>query len=174
MLYMLYDYPGNILISDGVFARQNKDQMNLMIHCHDCMGVIVIGQQFYGIVHMSWKNLYLGVIDQMFKIFYQESLDTTQLHFILSPHITEKNMEVQFKHLWENTVYASECFHQREGKEYFSMEKFFRTVTSQKYNILAEQICTIPIDTYDNVNYASYRRNGKESILTNYIMVGIE
>lgn len=173
LLNMVENHPSHVLLGDGVFTR--KKNLELAIECRDCMGIIIMGKNFCGVVHMSWKNLYLGIIDKMFQLFKRENMDEKGLSFIICPHITEKYMEVKFKSTWENHSYEgynlSAAFTTRNSFTYFSMSTLFHNICFLKYNILPQQILSIPVDTYSNLNYASYRRDGLEHPNTNLFIV---
>jgi copper oxidase (laccase) domain-containing protein len=175
MLNMVDDTIPYSLLGDGLFTK--KTSLALGANGRDCMVVIIAGINFCGVVHIGWKNLYLGIIDKMFVLFQMENINISNLQFIIGPHITEKNMEVKFFDNWENHPYKeyglSECFSQKDNKQYFSMSELFKNICKRKYNINEEQILKIPVDTYDNVHYASFRRSGLKETLTNFFSVEI-
>lgn len=177
MLNMVHKYPGNILLGDGIFT--NKNNLTLSINAHDCIGLLVLGNNFCGAIHISWRNLYLGIVDKIFILLQQEGINLNTLQFIISPHLTEQNMEIKsdFKDLWQDHYYSScglkECFITKNNKEYFSTNQLLTNIIIHKYSRSIEQILLIPIDTYSNFSYASFRRNGLSSPLTNIITIEI-
>ena len=95
-----YEFDTSYLLGDGLFT--NKKNLYLSIECRDCMGVIIIGNDFVGVVHISWKNLYLGIVDNIFNLLKKESINVNVLNFIITPHLMD-NFEVKedFINLWK-------------------------------------------------------------------------
>jgi copper oxidase (laccase) domain-containing protein len=180
ILNMVYDhtYQHEYLLGDGVFT--NKKNLSLIIDSRDCMNVIIVGNNFCGIVHMSWKNLYLGIIDKMFQLFQKENINQKILKFIILPNITLMEVKNNFIEIWqENEKYKSylkdeNIFVNKNNKKYFHIVNFFKEYTSIEYNIQKTQIINIPINTYENLNFSSLRRDGLDSNLSNKFIIYME
>jgi copper oxidase (laccase) domain-containing protein len=181
-LNMIYDYEFNntYLLGDGLFT--NKKNLSLIIECRDCMGVIIIGNNFTGVVHISWKNLYLGIVDNIFNLLKKESINISLLDFIVTPHITSHSMEVKenFINLWKSHetykdyINSDSIITYINNKYYFSMFNMLEKILINKYNIQKQNIYSIPIDTYTNNSYSSFRRDGLNNSNTNKVVVYIK
>lgn len=181
-LNMIYDneFNNTYLVGDGLFT--NKKNLYLTINVRDCMGIIIIGKNFVGVVHISWKNLYLGIIDKIFSLFKKELINNEILDFIITPHLLIENMEVKenFINLWKNHskygkyLKLSEILKTYNNKYYFSIFNIFKKILIEEYNINIEKIQLIPIDTYNNNHYSSFRRDGLYNSTTNQIIAYIK
>jgi copper oxidase (laccase) domain-containing protein len=173
-----HEFNNTYLLGDGLFT--NKKNLYLSIECMDCMGVIIMGNDFAGVVHVSWRNLYLGIIENIFNLLKKESINLNVLSFIITPHLQD-NFEVKenFINLWKehenykDYLNSEEILKKHNDKYYFSMFNFFERVITTNYNIKKHQIKKIPIDTYTNTSYSSFRRDGLNNN-TNKIVVYIK
>lgn len=161
-----YEFDNTYLLGDGLFT--NKKDLYLTVESKDCMVVIIIGLDFAGVVHISWKNLYLGIIDNIFNLLKKESINIHTLDFIITPSIAIDSMEVKkdFIQLWEDKETYKKYLNNPKilkydnNKYYFSMFSMFKNILIDKYNINKEAIQQIPIDTYTNKTYSSFRKDG--------------
>ena len=181
-LNMIYDYEykETYLLGDGLFT--NKKNLYLTVDVRDCMGVIIIGKDFCGVVHISWKNLYLGIIENIFNLLKKESINISLLDFIVTPHISIDSMEVNenFVNLWKDhefyKAYLSnpEVLKSQEGKFYFSIYEVFKKNLMDIYKVKKENIYKIPINTFTNEEYSSFRRDGVKDSNINRVVVYIK
>jgi copper oxidase (laccase) domain-containing protein len=177
LLNMVYDknYDNEHLMGDGVFT--NRKNLSLTISCRDCIGLIVIGNNFCGLVHISWKNLYLGILDKMFELFQKENINKNTLEFMILPNIIKMEVQENFIELWRDydkyEYYFNDpnIFIEKDNKKYFAIEDFIIKYMNREYNIQKNKIISMFISTYENKNFASFRRDGLESNLTNKFII---
>lgn len=166
-----------LILGDGGITKNVAIKM--AITCHDCVPLIFMNKNGDGtaLIHVSWKNLYLKVLDNVFHIFQQENIDPGNLQVVIGPHISKNNMVYGLESMWLNHTYYEERFFvrskngQRESAvdtdtTYFDMASMIKSVII-KQGIKQENILDTKIDTFTNTQYASFRRNGINSSQTN-------
>lgn len=170
-LNFIQNFITGIVVGDGIFTK--VPGVKLAISAHDCLPLIIYHETFVGLVHIGWQGLNLGILDNVFKLFNKENIPIEKLNFIIGPHITVKTMEYKEEDLWKKKkLYSKKYFPEKNGKKYFDITNFVQD-TLKSYKIREDQITLSCIDTYSNNNYASFRRNGLNSSLTNFFTIEI-
>ncbi len=135
---------------DGIIDLEKKH--NLAVLTADCTPILFLGKIGNAMVHAGWA----GIKNQ---IALDKKIQELDVHTIfLGPHIRLKNFEVQenFKdHFTDMNFY-----HQHEGKLFFDLTA--KLVDDLKKTYPTTIIIDCLLDTRDDENFYSYRRNKTE------------
>ena len=153
-----------ILNVDGMVSKR-KD-LCLGILTADCAPIIILGQNYYGIIHAGWRGLVNDILLNAVNLFKDQGESEKDLHLFVGPHLKKNSFEVKgdFISLIQKKKINPELFtEKREGKIYFDFSKLIKQKI-QDLNI--KNFCISKIDTFkNNERFFSYRFYSKKGII---------
>lgn len=164
-----------MILGDGGISK--TPGVKMAINAHDCVPIMIMGKNMGAIIHVSWKNLYLKILDNVLRVFQRENIDLPNIQVVIGPHIMVQSMEYNLEDLWTNhSYYKKEFFLQKNVnghiKNYFNIQEMIISVITQ-WGIKQSNIVKTNIDTVNNEQYASFRRNKINSSQTNIFILEI-
>ena len=82
-----------ILTADSMFSCR-KD-IFLGILTADCAPVIVLGKNFFGIIHAGWRGTLNGIIENTINEMTKKGEKIQDFHIFIGPHLMKKSFEVK-------------------------------------------------------------------------------
>ena len=82
-----------ILNVDGMVSKR-KD-LCLGILTADCAPIIILGQNYYGIVHAGWRGLVNDILLNAVNLFKDQGESEKDLHLFVGPHLKKNSFEVK-------------------------------------------------------------------------------
>ena len=82
-----------ILNVDGMVSKR-KD-LCLGILTADCAPIIILGQNYYGIVHAGWRGLINNILLNAINLFKDQGESEKNLHLFVGPHLKKNSFEVK-------------------------------------------------------------------------------
>lgn len=153
-----------ILNVDGMISKR-KD-LCLGILTADCAPIIILGQNYYGIVHAGWKGLVNNILLNAINLFKDLGESEKNLHLFIGPHLKKNSFEVKsdFILMMQKKKINPELFtEKKKGIIYFDFSKLIKQKI-QDLNI--KNFSISKIDTFkNNERFFSYRFYSKKGII---------
>ncbi len=153
-----------ILNVDGMISKR-KD-LCLGILTADCAPIVILGQNYYGIIHAGWRGLVNDILLNAVNLFKNQGESENNLHLFVGPHLKKKSFEVKndFISFIKKKKINVELFTEKnKGKIYFDFSKLIKKKI-QDLNI--KKFCISRIDTFKhNQRFFSYRYYSKKGII---------
>ncbi len=137
--------------ADGMIVDRGNDA-TLAIRTADCMPVVLIGEKQMALVHIGWKGLAGGIIDN------EKLLKMKPNYAFIGPCISALNYEVSGS--FKKNFPGSSSFLNINDKLFFDLETQLRSMLYSSYGEIV--IESANICTYDDERFFSYRRNGTD------------
>lgn len=141
----------------------------LAIRTADCCPVLFYDDkhQVIGAAHAGWRGALRGILENTLNLMIEHGAQKENIHAALGPCLQQQSFECQtdMKNEFLCADTNAECFF-TSGKDdkhfHFDLEGF---VISRLQNFGLTNISASGIDTYQNENYFSYRRNCHRKLL---------
>lgn len=136
---------------DGVYSRFHdvEEKVLLGVKTADCAPIVFRDEDIYGVVHVGWRGLVDGMVENMLSL-----LDLDELEVWVGPMIPV--FEIQKDECYEKIEqkFGSKFFEEKEGKIYFKFKE-----------ALASLLPGADFDdrsTFEDKTFASWRRDGDD------------
>lgn len=153
--------------ADG--AVTDKKEIILAIRTADCAPILFYDShnQIIGAAHAGWRGALYGIIENTLKLMISIGADKTKISAAIGPCLQKPSFECRNDMLQEflsiNKKYKR-FFKKKNNQQWlFDAEKFCVHRLKQ-FGI--KDICTSKIDTYQDTDYFSYRRNCHNNLIT--------
>ena len=83
----------NDIKADGIITK-NKNVL-LGILTADCAPIILLGNEYFGILHVGWRGLLSNIILKAVNLFIKRGEKKENIKFFIGPHLKFKSFEVQ-------------------------------------------------------------------------------
>lgn len=141
-------------VGDAVIT--NLKGLKIGIKTADCVPIVLIGEDWVGVIHAGWRGLYKGIVEKTIKALREEGEE--QLFAFVFPSAKACCYEVgeEFRKLFAQNLF------ERRGKLYFDpQEEAIKRLHDNRINLkVVFRECTIC-----NKEYPSYRRDRTEERL---------
>ena len=141
-------------VGDAVIT--NLKGLKIGIKTADCVPIVLIGEDWVGVIHAGWRGLYKGIVEKTIKALREEGEE--QLFAFVFPSAKACCYEVgeEFRKLFAQNLF------ERRGKLYFDpQEEAIKRLHDNRINLkVVLRECTIC-----NKEYPSYRRDRTEERL---------
>ena len=141
-------------VGDAVIT--NLKGLKIGIKTADCVPIVLIGEDWVGVIHAGWRGLYKGIVEKTIKALREEGEE--QLFAFVFPSAKACCYEVgeEFRKLFAQNLF------ERRGKLYFDpQEEAIKRLNDNRINLkVVLRECTIC-----NKEYPSYRRDRTEERL---------
>tara|TARA_Y100001934_G_C12332627_1_gene765947 strand:- start:1150 stop:1836 length:687 start_codon:yes stop_codon:yes gene_type:complete len=152
---------GNVKDCDGVFSNNPNNICSLQVA--DCLPIFFAHheQEIFGIVHVGWRGLVKGILDQCAKLLFNKKYHLSKFDIIIGPSIQRCCFEVKDDIIDKfDSVYVSP---HDKGKynvdlQSHALDNLFKAGFKVK-NVHLIKDCTF----CNNKKYHSYRRDGKNA-----------
>ena len=154
-------YPNDIK-ADGIITR-NKNVL-LGILTADCAPIVLLGNEYFGILHVGWRGLLGNIILNAVNIFIKRGEKKENIKFFIGPHLKFKSFEVQsdfienIKQLKNFSIYLKE----NQNKIFFNYTKLIENKIKE---LGINNYKTSGFDTYSNPKkFFSHRYSMKNEL----------
>ncbi len=146
---------------DGFITRSKN--IVLGVYVSDCLPISFHSNDICGILHVGWKSLFKGIIEESISIVESFDINCKDLNFEIGPGIEDCHFEVKDDFLKEfNNLEEAKNFNKyivkRNGKFFFNLKKIAR---DKVLECGVESIKVSPVCTFCNDNFFSFRRDKK-------------
>ena len=137
-------YPKNI-DADGIITK-NKNVL-LGILTADCAPVVLLGNEYFGILHVGWRGLLNNIISNAVNLFMKKGEKKQNIKFFIGPHLKFKSFEIQsdfienIKMLKNFSIYLKE----KQNKIFFNYTK-----------LIEDKIKELGIDNYKTSGFDTF------------------
>lgn len=155
------DHESRSPVADG--AISNSESVCLTVRSADCIPLLMIDKSssFFGAVHIGWRGLVGGIVEELFKFADDRRLRTGDMQFYLGPCIGSCCLEVGHE---VAILFDDPCLTIRNDSFFVDLRKAAvnRLVAAgvRESNIDGLPECTSCLSQ----KYYSYRRDGRASI----------
>ena len=139
-------YP-NSFEADGIITK-NKNVL-LGILTADCAPIILLGNEYFGILHVGWRGLLNNIISNAVNLFIKRGEKKENIIFFIGPHLKFKSFEVQsdfienIKNLKNYSIYLKE----NQNKIFFN---YTQLIEDKIKELGISNYKTSGFDTYSN------------------------
>lgn len=143
----------------------SKFEEALVIQTADCVPLLIEGENEVQALHAGWRGVELGILIHALERFSSKQLSGVSIFG--GPHISKKNFEVG-RDVAQRLLEADPSKDSRSILEHPNLEKAYvdldRILLNQARALSKNlKIDFLPVDTYEDASYPSYRRDGKEA-----------
>ncbi len=156
VIFPIQVHGNKILVCDGIFTK--RDYTFIGVKTADCIPLIVYNKNFIGAIHIGWKGLSKGILEELKNLIEKENSSLKDCIYFIGPCIGKCCYEVKddvgllFPKFYKNF---------KLDLKGFLIDFLIENGVKEK-KIILEEICT-----YCNINFPSYRREKtKRRILT--------
>ena len=71
--------------ADGIISK--RDDITLGVLTADCAPVIILGKEFYGIIHAGWKGALSGILEEALNSFIKKGESQKDISIFIGPHL---------------------------------------------------------------------------------------
>ena len=166
--------PYKSIEADGLIS--NKTNIMLAVLTADCAPVVIMGEQFYGILHAGWRGLVLDIIKKGVYLMIKKGERLKDIKVFVGPHLGKESFEVRSDFISNLSQYSkSEYFiENKNNRTFFNFTKMIKYKINE-LNIKNLKISTI--DTYSNpkkfFSHRYYVKNGLKNCGRQISLVGI-
>lgn len=137
--------------ADGLVHYDHTNEgIPLAIKTADCIPLLVLGDQGYGLLHIGWRGLQQEIH------FEPEVEKLKPIYFYIAPHIGADSFEVT-EEFREHFPGAEDCFIKNENRLTFDLQN--KLTQDLKKNYPLAKIESSNICTYSHDDFHSYRLN---------------
>lgn len=145
-----------ILNTDGFVTR--SPNVYLSVLTADCLPVSFFSKKICGIIHVGWRGLSKGIVEEALKTISKLEENVSNVHFNIGPGIGPCHFEVrkdvlnQFNHIKINNF-----IERRDNKTFLDIKKITKFILKKNGvpKIKIDKVCT-----FCSKRYFSYRRDG--------------
>lgn len=131
--------------ADGIITK-NKNVL-LGILTADCAPVILLGKEYFGILHVGWRGLLNDIILNAVNFFIKRGEKKEDINFFIGPHLKPKSFEVQSDFLENIKVLKNFSIYLKESKN-----RIFFNYTK----LIEDKIKELGIDSYKTSEFDTY------------------
>ncbi len=143
--------------ADGLITK--SPEIYLAILTADCLPISFSSRKICGILHVGWKGLAQGIIEEALKLISGLKENISDVNFNIGPGIGVCHFEVKKEILGKFKYIEVSNFINRKNKKMFLDLKGMSNFVLQKNGIT--KVKTNIECTFCNENYFSYRRDGE-------------
>lgn len=144
---------------DGIISKVSKIKPWVLLA--DCNGIVMMGNEWYGVIHAGRRWLRNGIIENAIDIFKEHNEDISELKIYIGPSIRVCCYEVGEEFL---EYFDQKYITKREGKLYFDMIAVAKNILTNEW-ILVENIEINESCTHCSWKFFSYRNNNNNQRL---------
>ena len=167
--------PKTIIHADALIS--NKKGLLLGILTADCAPIVVLGKNYFGIIHAGWKGALNGIIENTISQFIFEGEKIDDINIFVGPHLKRDSFEI--KEDFVKKICKVKNFHQfifrSKEKEFFDFSKFIESIIVK---LKVSNYMISEIDTFKNPNlffsHRFHKRNKIKNCGRQITLVGIK
>lgn len=147
----------NLVEADGHFA--NEKNTALLIQTADCIPVMLETKHHIAALHCGWRS-----VESKLAVNAQQILDEPVLRAWIGPHISKKSFEVGVdvaERLCDASNINNKALISLEHKE--QHKRYIDLTAILKSQLSCEQVYTSSVNTFDDLVWNSYRRDGSSA-----------
>lgn len=158
MYFLNQNHTNNIITSlekisqpaDAFLINKSESMPPIAVYTADCLPIVGWNTTQLFLAHLGWKGLHNGMLYNI-KAQLHSKID----YVFIGASICQNNYTVQkdFIHIWLEKPFFNVCY-DANNLTFSLREMAKRQIGIPDQNILSRKTCT-----YENVDYASYRRN---------------
>lgn len=138
-----------------------------LIQTADCLPVILVSKEFVLSIHAGWRGIEHNIIGKSLEYMADQKFDFSGTYAFIGPHILKESFEVgtdvadqltrSFKSVSTGTTAPIVYPHSDKSKCFVDLDPIAKAQLSQCIKL--ENILSLPIDTFSDSRFHSYRRN---------------
>ena len=151
------------LNGDGIIS--NKEDLILGVLTADCAPIVILGKNYFGIIHAGWKGALSGIIENAINFFLKKGEHKENIFVDVGPHLRKDSFEVKndfIVNLKKLKIDSDKYISSIKKNLYFN---FSSLIKDKIINCGIHDFNISEIDTYQNNNeFYSYRYYSKKGI----------
>ncbi len=158
------DKPFNqTLNGDGIIS--DRKDLILGVLTADCAPVVILGKNYFGIIHVGWKGALSGIIENALNFFFKKGESEEDIFVDVGPHLKKNSFEVKndfLVNLKKLGIKKEKYISSIKKNLYFNFSSF---IADKITNCGVHNFNISKIDTYQNYNdFYSFRYYHKKGI----------